>query len=274
GHSTRTLDEFVGLLRAHGITQLADVRTVPKSRRHPHFAGEALAVSLPAAGVAYRRFAGLGGLRKPRKDSQNTGWRHESFRGYADHMQSPAFREALDELIEWSSVPTVVMCAEAVWWQCHRQLIADALVARGIEVRHIMSATSAPAPVLNVGRARERRAGDLSGPDLTAAHEAGRARGRLLSRTRGSVRRLLGPAARPFLGLLAGFGDEHDRAGRFAAAVAADPCDPVRTARFAVNLIIAGRGGHARKNLGDWRGSGEIPRFWPDLHCVRHDHFI
>ncbi|HJZ70740.1 MAG TPA: DUF488 domain-containing protein [Vicinamibacterales bacterium] len=148
GHSTRTLDEFVGLLRAHGITQLADVRTVPKSRRHPHFAGEALAVSLPAAGVAYRHFAGLGGLRKPRKDSQNTGWRHESFRGYADHMQSPAFREALDELIEWSSVPTVVMCAEAVWWQCHRQLIADALVARGIEVRHIMSATSAPAHVL------------------------------------------------------------------------------------------------------------------------------
>src|SRR5262249_61347863 len=88
-------------------------------------------------------------------------------------MQSPAFREALDELIEWSSVPTVVMCAEAVWWQCHRQLIADALVARGIEVRHIMSATSAPAHVLNVVRARERRAGEFFGPGLPAAAQAG-----------------------------------------------------------------------------------------------------
>src|SRR5439155_873366 len=88
GHSTRTLDDFLALLRAHAVTRLADVRTVPKSRRHPHFAGDALSRSLPDAGVAYRHFPGLGGLRKPRPDSRNTAWRHASFRGYADHMQT------------------------------------------------------------------------------------------------------------------------------------------------------------------------------------------
>ena len=178
GHSTRSLDELVALLRAHGVTQLADVRTVPKSRRHPHFSREALSASLPAAGIAYRHAADLGGLRKPRADSRNTGWRHPSFRGYADYMETDVFERGLDELIEWAeqaalppsrlsrfgesrrsssespasgggkacatSGATAVMCAEAVWWQCHRQLIADALVARGIEVRHIMSATAAP----------------------------------------------------------------------------------------------------------------------------------
>ena len=145
GHSTRTLDAFLALLHAHQISQLADVRTVPKSRRHPHFAGEALARTLPEAGIAYRHLAALGGLRKPRKDSRNTAWRHESFRGYADHMETPVFQRAMDDLIAWSGAqPTVVMCAEAVWWQCHRQLIADALVARAVEVRHIMSAGPAP----------------------------------------------------------------------------------------------------------------------------------
>ena len=146
GHSTRTLDDFLALLRAHGVNQLADVRTVPKSRRHPHFAGDALAQSLPQSGIAYRHFPALGGLRKPRRDSRNTGWRHESFRGYADHMETAAFRTALDTLIAWSADPgtTAIMCAEAVWWQCHRQLIADALVARGLDVRHIMSPTSTP----------------------------------------------------------------------------------------------------------------------------------
>lgn len=145
GHSTRTFDDFVALLRAHGVAQLADVRTVPKSRRHPQFAREALARTLPQAGIAYRHFPGLGGLRKPRGDSPNTAWRNDSFRGYADYMQTPAFEHALDELIGWTIVaPTAAMCAEAVWWQCHRQLIADALVARGVEVRHIMRADSAP----------------------------------------------------------------------------------------------------------------------------------
>ena len=158
GHSTRTLDDFLALLRAHGVNQLADVRTVPASRRHPHFAGDALARSLRQAGIAYRHVPALGGLRKPRRDSRNTGWRHESFRGYADHMETAAFQSALEDLIRWSDsgdpekvalhevglTTTAIMCAEAVWWQCHRQLIADALVARGIDVRHIMSATSAP----------------------------------------------------------------------------------------------------------------------------------
>jgi uncharacterized protein (DUF488 family) len=145
GHSTRTIDDFIALLRAHEITQLADVRTIPKSRRHPHFAREALERSLPAAGIAYRHFAALGGLRKPRADSRNTAWRHEGFRGYADYMETPEFTGAVNELIRWSRADarTAVMCAEAMWWQCHRRLLADALVARGEDVRHIMSPTSA-----------------------------------------------------------------------------------------------------------------------------------
>jgi uncharacterized protein (DUF488 family) len=146
GHSTRSLDDFVGLLKVHGIVQLADVRTIPKSRRHPHFAGEALSQSLPAAGIRYRHFPGLGGMRKPLPDSDNRGWRHPSFRGYADYMQTAAFGGALDDLAAWSNESaTAMMCAEAVWWQCHRQLIADALVARGVETRHIMSARPADA---------------------------------------------------------------------------------------------------------------------------------
>ncbi len=146
GHSTRSLDEFGALLRAHDIAQLGDVRTVPKSRRHPHFAGDALAVSLPAVGIAYRHQPALGGLRKPRRDSTNSAWRHEGFRGYADYMESTAFGDAIDDLIAWARVSrTAVMCAEAVWWRCHRQLIADALVARGVTVQHIQTATSAPA---------------------------------------------------------------------------------------------------------------------------------
>lgn len=145
GHSTRTLDDFIGLLTHHRISQLADVRTVPKSRRHPHFAAEALAQSLPAAGISYRHFPGLGGLRQPRKHSTNSAWRHDGFRGYADYMQTLPFEQALAELIAWATTPAAIMCAEAVWWRCHRQLIADALVARGLEVRHIVSAAS-PAP--------------------------------------------------------------------------------------------------------------------------------
>jgi uncharacterized protein (DUF488 family) len=145
GHSTRTLDGFLALLAAHDIRQLADIRTIPKSRRHPHFAGDALSASLAEAGIEYRHFAALGGLRKPRADSSNTGWRHEGFRGYADYMETPAFSHAVDDLIAWSAgASTTVMCAEATWWQCHRRLLADALLARNIEVRHIMTATSAP----------------------------------------------------------------------------------------------------------------------------------
>jgi uncharacterized protein (DUF488 family) len=154
GHSTRSLSEFVALLHAHRIAKLADVRTVPKSRRHPHFAAAALSNSLPAEHIHYRHFPGLGGLRKPRADSRNTAWRVEGFRGYADYMETPEFERSLDELLAWaegrdqSAARTAIMCAEAVWWRCHRQLIADALLARGVEVRHIASENSAPVHTL------------------------------------------------------------------------------------------------------------------------------
>jgi uncharacterized protein (DUF488 family) len=146
GHSTRSAEQFLALLQAHGITGIADVRKMPGSRRHPHFAREALSAFLAAHRIAYEHFPGLGGLRKPLANSRNTGWRHPSFRAYADHMASAEFQTALEHLLNFSQkFVAAVMCAESQWWQCHRQLIADALVARGIEVRHIMSATSAPA---------------------------------------------------------------------------------------------------------------------------------
>jgi uncharacterized protein (DUF488 family) len=145
GHSTRSSEEFLRLLAAHGVTAVADVRTVPRSRRHPHFAKDRLEADLAAHGVTYRHFPGLGGLRKPRPDSPNGGWRVAGFRGYADYMQTPAFAGAIGELEAFAGKYSVsLMCAEAKWWQCHRQLIADALVAHGAEVRHIMSVHDAP----------------------------------------------------------------------------------------------------------------------------------
>jgi len=141
GHSTRSAAAFLELLQAHGVTGVADVRTVPRSRRHPHFSRESLGELLPSHGIAYIHLPGLGGLRKPRPDSPNGGWRHEGFRGYADHMGSREFADALDALLAFAGERrAAVMCAEAKWWQCHRQLVADALVAGGIEIRHIMSA--------------------------------------------------------------------------------------------------------------------------------------
>jgi uncharacterized protein (DUF488 family) len=158
GHSTRALDEFIALLSVHGVTQLADVRSFPRSRRHPHFSDTALAQSLPAAGIAYRHVRGLGGMRKPRADSCNTAWQHPGFRGYADYMETPEFVSALEELLAWGARRTTIMCAEAVWWQCHRQLIADALVAREVEVRHIVSAAPPKVHTLtNFARVTERR---------------------------------------------------------------------------------------------------------------------
>lgn len=146
GHSVRPFDEFLALLRAHGVTGLADVRTVPRSRRHPHFSQEALEISLPQAGITYRHFGVLGGLRKPRPDSSNGGWREPGFRGYADHMETREFAAGIDELMAFAQRHVVaIMCAEAKWWQCHRQLVADALVARGVDVGHIMSAREAAA---------------------------------------------------------------------------------------------------------------------------------
>ena len=139
GHSTRTADEFLALLRASNIGGLADVRTIPRSRRHPHFGRELLDTRLKEEGIDYRHFAALGGLRKPRPDSQNGAWKNASFRGYADHMLTQEFSVAVDELLEFGEHHNVaVMCAEAVWWQCHRMLLSDALVARDVDVQHIM----------------------------------------------------------------------------------------------------------------------------------------
>jgi uncharacterized protein (DUF488 family) len=144
GHSTRSAAVFRELLQIHGIARLADVRTIPMSRRHPQFNREPLSSDLAAAGIQYQHMAGLGGLRKPRADSRNTGWKHAGFRGYADYMETAAFQAALEALIRFTAAtPTAVMCAEAMWWKCHRRLIADALLARGIAVRHIMSAAAA-----------------------------------------------------------------------------------------------------------------------------------
>jgi uncharacterized protein (DUF488 family) len=123
------------------VSQLADIRTVPRSRRHPQFEKNALDAFLSAAGITYRHFPELGGLRKPRPDSTNTAWQHPGFRGYADYMNSPAFDSGVDALEAFASKGrTAVMCAEAVWWQCHRRLLADTLLVRGVEVRHILSA--------------------------------------------------------------------------------------------------------------------------------------
>ena len=139
GHSNRSLEEFVDLLRGHDIEQVVDVRTVPKSRHNPQFGGEALAASLHAEGLGYRYMAGLGGLRHSPKDSVNQGWRNSSFRGYADYMQSDEFAQNIDVLIDVARAQRVaVMCAEAVPWRCHRSLIGDALLVRGVAVEDII----------------------------------------------------------------------------------------------------------------------------------------
>jgi uncharacterized protein (DUF488 family) len=144
GHSTRPLDEFLAILRAHSIERLVDVRTVPRSRRNPQFEQVSLMQSLPRAGIEYRHMKALGGLRKPRPDSANIGWRNASFRGYADYMQSEEFAAAIEELIALAAARrTAVMCAEVVPWRCHRSLIGDALGARGVPVLDILSAEKA-----------------------------------------------------------------------------------------------------------------------------------
>jgi hypothetical protein len=140
GHSTRPIDEFIELVRQHGVERLVDIRTIPRSRRNPQFNSEALAKSLEDKGIGYVHLKELGGLRHPRRDSINTGWRNDGFRGYADYMQSAEFEEALRRLLELcEGKRCAAMCAEAVPWRCHRSLLADALVARGIPVEHILS---------------------------------------------------------------------------------------------------------------------------------------
>ncbi|MGH7221302.1 MAG: DUF488 family protein [Nitrospiraceae bacterium] len=147
GHSTRPIGEFTNLLRAHEICLLVDVRTVPRSRYNPQFNTDTLAQSLREAGLQYRHLPELGGLRKPKKDSLNDGWRNASFRGYADYMQTDKFQRALEELMAYG-MRTAIMCAEAVPWRCHRSLIADALVSRGWDIQHITSPEKATPHVL------------------------------------------------------------------------------------------------------------------------------
>jgi uncharacterized protein (DUF488 family) len=142
GHSTHTLEEFIGLLQAHGATCVVDVRTIPRSRHNPQFNRTSLPRSLKKAGLGYVHMAGLGGLRHAKHDSPNLGWRNASFRGYADYMQTPEFAQSLEELIHLANQDRIVlMCAEAVPWRCHRSLIADALVVHGIRTEDIMSLT-------------------------------------------------------------------------------------------------------------------------------------
>jgi len=139
GHSTRTAEKFLEILRAHEIKVLVDVRSFPGSRRYPQFNRDALAEALGAIGIEYRHEPRLGGRRTPRADSHNTAWKNASFRAYADHMETEDFRRGVEELLEVAaSKRTSVMCAEAVWWRCHRSLIADYLKAEGHEVIHII----------------------------------------------------------------------------------------------------------------------------------------
>lgn len=139
GHSTRSAEEFREILLAHGIQVLVDVRSFPGSRRYPQFNRAALADSLQQVGIEYRHEPRLGGRRTPRKDSHNTAWKNASFRAYADHMESEEFRKGVKDLLELAAnARTAVMCAEALWWRCHRRLISDYLKTEGHEVIHIL----------------------------------------------------------------------------------------------------------------------------------------
>jgi uncharacterized protein (DUF488 family) len=141
GHSNRSIEDFIALLRQNGIACVLDIRTVPKSRHNPQFGQDQLPASLAAAGIEYRYLPGLGGLRRARKDTPNAGWRNLSFRGYADYMQTDEFVENVDAVVELGrSTPCALMCAEAVPWRCHRSLVADALLVRGVPVDEIIDA--------------------------------------------------------------------------------------------------------------------------------------
>jgi uncharacterized protein (DUF488 family) len=142
GHSNRTMEAFVGLLQVHGVETVVDVRTVPRSRHNPQFNREALPKSLEGFGIGYLHMPGLGGFRHTRSDSMNRGWRTEGFRGYADYMETEEFRKNLEELIRIAGRKQVaIMCAEALFFRCHRQLISDALLVRGVRVEHITDPT-------------------------------------------------------------------------------------------------------------------------------------
>ena len=140
GHSTRALAELVGLLQAHDVKLVVDIRTIPRSRHNPQFNQETLPASLAKSGIGYVQLEELGGLRHPYVDSKNKGWKNKSFRGFADYMQTPEFEAGISKLIKLAnSTRVAIMCAEALPWRCHRSLIADALLVRGIQVEHIMT---------------------------------------------------------------------------------------------------------------------------------------
>jgi uncharacterized protein (DUF488 family) len=166
GHSTHPIEEFLGILHAHDVREIVDVRTIPKSRTNPQFGGDELKRSLAADGIAYRHLSSLGGLRRPRKDSPNDGWRNISFRGYADHMATEEFARGLDELLDAAADHRVaVMCAEAVPWRCHRSLIGDAVLVRGVPVLDLMDANTAKPHTLT-------RFARVTGTDITYPAEA------------------------------------------------------------------------------------------------------
>lgn len=142
GHSNQPLETFIQLLQAHGVKQIIDVRTVPRSRHNPQFNQDTLPGDLRTAKIFYRHMPGLGGLRRPQRDSPNGGWKNAAFRGFADYMQTKEFATSLDKLRELAAAKQVaLMCAEAVPWRCHRSLIADALAVRGVQVEHIITRT-------------------------------------------------------------------------------------------------------------------------------------
>ncbi len=155
GHSTRNIDEFISLLEKNGIKLLVDVRSLPGSKRYPQFNKEALVESLNTNGIRYEHFPELGGRRKTNADSRNTAWRNASFRGYADYMETEQFHNGVERFLALAgeAEPAAIMCAEAVWWRCHRSLISDYLKARGIEVIHILDANKIePHPFTSAAR--------------------------------------------------------------------------------------------------------------------------
>jgi len=155
GHSTRNIDIFISLLEENGIKLLADVRSLPGSKRYPQFNKEAMAESLNARGIRYEHFPELGGRRKARPDSRNLAWRNASFRGYADYMETEEFQQGIKRLLDVThkAGPVAIMCAEAVWWRCHRSLISDYLKSHGVEVVHILDANKIePHPFTSAAR--------------------------------------------------------------------------------------------------------------------------
>ena len=171
GHSTRPIDEFIRLLRAHGVDRVIDIRTIPRSSHNPQFSRDPLSRALRRVGMRYTHMPGLGGLRRPRRNSSNSGWRNAGFRGYADYMQTATFRRNLDRCIDLANDSHVaLMCAEAVPWRCHRSLVADALIIRGIAVSEITSGVRARPHSLTPWA--EVNGVEITYPDSTTARES------------------------------------------------------------------------------------------------------